>query len=84
MKRSPASRCALTAARKAACGGGSRQYRRRMKCACGNSYRYQPGNDVIPDRCPDCAAKLAAHFTVFDRDRGIGRLPANLAHYANG
>jgi hypothetical protein len=33
-------------------------------------------------RCPVCAAKHSARFTVYDRDKGIGTLPANLRERA--
>ena len=62
--------------------GRVRAYRRRMLCACGATFQYQPPAQA-PSQCPTCASALAERFTVFDRDRGIGQLPSNLRKYAD-
>jgi hypothetical protein len=69
------SRRALADRRQAA-KGGRRGRRRQMECDCGASFTYQPGGST-PIRCPACADTT----TIYDRDRGLGRLPANLTHY---
>lgn len=61
--------------------GGKRGYRRRMRCPCGDSFAYQPTTAPAPSQCPSCAVKLGNRCTIYDRDRGIGELPTNLARY---
>lgn len=31
-----------------------------------------------PDLCPDCFGKIVEKAVIYDRDRGIGQIPANL------
>jgi hypothetical protein len=42
---------------------------------CGEKYR---GGWASLGRCAECAVKYAAQCVVYDRDKGIGRLPPNL------
>jgi hypothetical protein len=45
---------------------------------CFECYGKYRGGFAASGRCTECAAKYAAQFTVYDRDKGIGTLPANL------
>jgi hypothetical protein len=42
---------------------------------CGEKYR---PHQIGGGRCPPCAAKLAERFTVYDREKRVGEIPANL------
>jgi hypothetical protein len=59
---------------------GARLYRLTAICLCGVKFKYKHGI-FTPERCPDCTAVHVDRFTVFERDRGVGELPANLGHY---
>jgi hypothetical protein len=42
---------------------------------CGEKFRMEYGRS---SRCLECAAKISERFVVYDRDKGVGSLPANL------
>jgi len=57
--------------------GGKRSYRQMTVCACGAKFAYQP-NGATPVWCPSCVQRWADRATIYDRDRKLGQLPANL------
>jgi len=65
------------AATRQAAAGGKRRYRQQTLCACGATFPYQP-DGMTPAFCPACIKRRADRATVYDRDRGIGKLPFNL------
>ena len=65
----------MSAKSRSAKRGSTRGRLRSATCPCGATFRYRFNAAKPPLGCPSCADI----FVVFDRDRGIGSLPPNLA-----